>query len=87
MVCCDSKSDGDLDAVTEVECVWFVVTARVTVILMHSDLDAVTEVGCVWFVVTARVTVILMHSDLDAVTEVGCVVCCDSKSDGDLDAL
>ena len=53
--------------------VWFVVTARVMVILMHSDLDAVTEVGCVWFVVTARVTVILMHSDLDAVTEVGCV--------------
>ena len=56
-------------------------------ILMHCDLDAVTEEGCVWFVVTARVTVILMHSDLDAVTEVGCVVCCDSKSDGDLDAL
>ena len=47
MVCFDSKSDGDLDAVTEVGCVGFVVTARVTVILMHSDLDAVTEVVCV----------------------------------------
>ena len=45
VVCCDSKSDGDLDAVTEVGCVWFVVTARVTVILMHSDFDGVTEVG------------------------------------------
>ena len=36
MVCFDSKSDGDLDAVTEVGCVWFVLTARVTVILMQS---------------------------------------------------
>ena len=36
VVCCDSKSDGDLDAVTEVGCVRFVLTARVTVILMQT---------------------------------------------------
>ena len=36
VVCFDSKSDGDLDTVIEVGCVWFVLTARVTVILMQS---------------------------------------------------
>ena len=36
VVCFDSKSDSDLDADTEVGCVWFVVTARVTVVLMQS---------------------------------------------------